>query len=62
MHCAVKFLSSHCTVFIIQSCMVDWLSFDTGVYNWWISHCSRHLSQPSKWDCPCIRLVFHGAY
>lgn len=32
-------------VFIIclQYCLVGWLGFDTGVYNWWFSCCSWHI-------------------
>lgn len=32
-------------VFIIclQYCLVGWLGFDTGIYNWWFSCCSWHI-------------------
>lgn len=32
-------LDCHCA----QCCLVDWLGFDTGIYNWWRSCCSWHI-------------------
>lgn len=32
-----------------QCCLVGWLGFDTGVYNWWCSCCTRDISESGTW-------------